>query len=172
MKNRYGVLTKSNRAIEAEERGLVTFSKLLAWQKQAVRAGFVFPSEWHHTSGAANKTYYYDLEAFDELNAEDFKPEKVEKAKQPDLSKVKIKIVYDKMVGGFTRGARKKFEEIEVEGLDVRQKDNVITGAGGRRLSSHNSLVKFFYQTDTNSDWQEVSYNYLSKLGYKFISFY
>lgn len=41
MKSKYGVLTKSDRAIEAEESGLVTFSKLSAWQKRAVLKGYV-----------------------------------------------------------------------------------------------------------------------------------
>lgn len=41
MKNNYGILTKSDRAIEAEARGLVTYSNLKAWQKRAVDRGIV-----------------------------------------------------------------------------------------------------------------------------------
>lgn len=44
------------------------------------------------------------------------------------------KIVYDEMVGGFSKNARKKFVEVENEGLDVRKKDNVITGEDAENL--------------------------------------
>lgn len=89
MKSKYGVLTKSNRAIEAEKRGLVTFSNLKAWEKRAVLKGYVEASEWHHTSGAANETYYYNLKDFLDLNKDDFKPEKIKKRSSSRLNKIK-----------------------------------------------------------------------------------
>ncbi len=171
MKTKYGVLTKSDRAIRAEENGLVTFSKLSAWQKRAVKAGRVIASEWHHTGASANETNYYDLEDFEELNKDDFKPEKIEKETQGDLKRLKIKVVYDEMVGGFTRGARKKFETVEKEGLDVRKKDNVIFGADGRRLDSNNKSIKFLYKKPYAKKWKEISLKEVIELGYKLIDF-
>lgn len=171
MKSKYGVLTKSDRAIEAEEKGLVTFSKLCAWQKRAVECGRVRACEWHHTGACANKTYYYDLEDFEELNKDDFKPEKIEKEVQGDLKRLKIKVVYDEMVGGFTRGARKKFETVEKEGLDIRKKDNVIFGADGRRLDSNNKTIKFLYKKPYAKKWKEISLKEVKELGYKLIDF-
>lgn len=171
MKSKYGVLTKSDRAIEAEEKGLVTFSKLCAWQKRAVECGRVTASEWHHTGACANETYYYDLENFEDLNKADFMPEKIKKEVQGDLKRLKIKIVYDEMVGGFTRGARKKFETVEKEGLDIRKKDNVIFGADGRRLDSNNKTIKFLYKKPYAKKWKEISLKEVKELGYKLIDF-
>lgn len=171
MKSKYGVLTKSDRAIEAEESGLVTFSKLSAWQKRAVLKGYVRECEWHHTGGAANKTYYYNLEDFEDLNKDDFKPEKIEKEVQADLTRLKIKIVYDEMIGGFTRGARKKFETVTKEGLDVRKKDNVIFGADGRRLDSNNKTITFLYKKPYAKKFKEISLKEVTDLGYKLIDF-
>ncbi|WP_277283679.1 hypothetical protein [Sneathia sanguinegens] len=51
-----------------------------------------------------------------------YKPIKIEKAEQANLDRLKIKIVYDEMVGCFSKNARKKFVEVEKEGLDVRKK--------------------------------------------------
>lgn len=171
MKSKYGVLTKSNRAIEAEKRGLVTFSNLKAWEKRAVLKGYVEASEWHHTSSAANKTYYYNLKDFLDLNKDDFKPEKIKKEVQADLTRLKIKIVYDEMIGGFTRGARKKFETVTKEGLDVRKKDNVIFGADGRRLDSNNKTITFLYKKPYAKKWKEISLKEVTALGYKLIDF-
>lgn len=72
------------------------------------------------------------------------------------------------MVGGFTT-RRKKFEEVEKEGLDVRKKDNIIIGADGRRLNSNNKKVIFYYKKPRARKWREVSRIDLEKLGYKFI---
>ncbi len=167
MKNKYGVLTKSNNAIKAEEMGLLTFSKLNAWQKRAVLAGVVQPREWHHTGAAANKTNYYSLEDFKALNKNNFKPEKAQKKQQPDFNRLKIQICFDKLVSGFT-SRRKNFETVTVEGLDVRKKDNVIIGACGRRLSSNNTSVKFFYRGFKKKNFTEISKEEAIGLGYIF----
>ena len=121
MKSQYGVLKKSNRAIEAENQGLVVYSKLKAWQKRAVDAGAVTPSAWHHTSGAANRTNFYKLSDFEHLDEKQFKTSKTVVNEQPDLTRVKIKISFNKMISGFT-SRRKTFGEVTVEGLDVRKK--------------------------------------------------
>ena len=169
MKNKYGVLIKSDRAIEAESSGKRVFSKLKAWQKRAVKKGMVRPCEWHHTSGAANCTYYYRLEDFEKLDPKDFPPVKVEKQEQADLKRLKIEITFEEMTGGFTKRARKKFETITVEGLDVRKKDNVITGAGGRRLTSNNKSIKYFYKKQKAKKFVEITKEEAEALGYKFI---
>lgn len=168
MKNRYGILTKSNRALEAEANGLVTYSKLKAWQRRAVDAGEVRASEWHHTGAAANRTNYYDLEDFAELNPKDFPNEKEEKADQADLKRLKIEITFDKMVSGFTT-KRKKYETVIVEGLDIRKSDNAITGAGGRRITSNNKEVKYFYKKPRARKFREITEYEAMQLGYKFI---
>ena len=66
----------SNNAVYAYEEGLRPYSKLSAWQKRAVDAGAVAPSEWHHTSAKFNRTNFYDLADFEELNPADFPPAK------------------------------------------------------------------------------------------------
>lgn len=169
MKNSFtGILSKSDRALEAEDRGLVVFSNLSAWQKRAVKAGKVHASEWHHTSAAANRTYYYDLEDFEDLDPQDFPVRKIEKLNQPDLKRVKIQITYQKMIGGFSAGARKRFETVVTTGLDIRKSDNAIIGAGGRRLSSNNDNVEFFYRKPHSRVFKEVQKSELYDLGYKF----
>lgn len=168
MKNQYGILTKSNRAVEAEEKGLVTYTKLTAWQKRAVKAGVVKATEWHHTSAAANRTNYYDLNDFEALDKEMFKDEKKEKTNQADLARLIIEITYQEMVGGFS-SRYKKFKPVTVCGLDVRKKDNIITGAGGRRLSSKNDKVKFLYKKPRARIFQEITKSEAESLGYNFI---
>lgn len=168
MKNQYDVLLKSNRAIEAENQGLVVYSKLKAWQKRAVDAGAVTPSAWHHTSGAANRTNFYELSDFEHLDEKQFKTRKTVVNDQPDLTRVKIKIVFEKMIGGFT-SKRKTFGEFTVEGLDVRKKDNVIMGAGGRRIDSKNKEVVFLYKKPHSRFFKEVHKEYLQEIGYVFI---
>lgn len=168
MKNQYGVLTKSNNALVAEERGLITYSKLTAWQKRAVRAGAVQAAEWHHTSAAANRTNYYSLTDFESLNKEMFKAEKKEKTNQADLARLIIEITYKEMVGGFS-SKYKKFQSATVSGLDVRKSDNVITGAGGRRLTSKNEKVRFLYKKPRARIFQEITKSEAESLGYNFI---
>ena len=168
MKNRYGVLTKSNNAIIAEENGLKTYSNLKAWQKRAVDKGTVRAAEWHHTGAAANRTDYYDPEDFADLNPADFPAKKKEKANQADLKRLKIEITFEKMVHGFTT-RHKTFETITVEGLDVRKSDNVITGAGGRRITSNNKEVKYFYKKPRARNFKEITEYEAMQLGYKFI---
>ena len=168
MKNKYGVLTKSNNALVAEERGLITYSKLTAWQKRAVRAGAVQAAEWHHTSAAANHTNYYSLTDFESLDKEMFKASKEEKLKQADLNRLKIEITYQEMIGGFT-ARYKKFRTTTVSGLDVRKSDNVITGAGGRRLTSKNEKIRFLYKKPRARDFKEITKDEVVELGYSFI---
>lgn len=168
MKNQYGVLKKSNRAIEAENQGLVVYSKLKAWQKRAVDAGAVTPSAWHHTSGAANRTNFYKLSDFEHLDEKQFKTSKTVVKEQPDLTRVKIKISFNKMISGFT-SRRKTFEEVTVEGLDVRKKDNAIMGAAGRRFDSKNKEIVYFYKKPHSRFFGEVSKDELQKTGYIFI---
>lgn len=168
MKNNYGILTKSNRAIEAEEKGLVIYSDLKAWQKRAVDRGVVRAREWHHTGAAANRTNYYSLEDFEDLNANDFKAEKKVIAEQPDLKRLKFEITYKKAISGFSSKYR-KFETVTVEGLDVRKKDNIITGAGGRRLDSRNEEIKVFYKKPYAKKWQEITLKEAKEIGYRFI---
>lgn len=75
------------------------------------------------------------------------------------------------MIGGFTRGARKKFETVTKEGLDVRKKDNVIFGADGRRLDSNNKTITFLYKKPYAKKWKEISLKEVTALGYKLIDF-
>lgn len=168
MKNKYGILIKSDRALEAERAGLVTYSKLNAWQKRAVDEGAVLASEWHHTSAAANITYYYDLEKFDKLNSKDFPAKKEDKVVQGDLKRLKIIITFSKMVGNFTT-AHKKFETFTVEGLDIRKRDNVIIGADGRRLNSNNESITYLYKGYRCKKYKVISKKEAEQLGYKFI---
>ena len=63
---------RSERSQYAIESGLVTKSQLKAWQKRAVESGAVRPCEWHHTGKYFNKTNYFDLTDFEELNPKDF----------------------------------------------------------------------------------------------------
>ena len=71
----YNGHSKSNNAIEAEHRGLMTASavaKLIG--HGATAAGVVAvlrPAEWHHTSKMYNATDYYDYEIDQENGAED-----------------------------------------------------------------------------------------------------
>ena len=65
---------RSERSQYAIESGLVTKSQLKAWQKRAVESGAVRPCEWHHTGKFYNKTNYFDLTDFEELNPKDFPP--------------------------------------------------------------------------------------------------
>lgn len=67
---------RSVRSQEAIEKGLVTKSQLKAWQKRAVDQGVVQPCEWHHTGKYYNRTNYYDLDDFENLNPKDFPPVK------------------------------------------------------------------------------------------------
>lgn len=165
---KYGILVKSDRAIAAEEKGLVTYSKLQAWQKRAVDRGVVRAREWHHTSGAANKTNYYNLADFEDLDSKDFQAVKKESADQADLNRLEIVITYQKMVGGFS-SRRKKFESVEVRGLDIRKKDNIIIGAGGRRLDSNNDSIRFFYKKPRAKAFKEITKTEAIELGYRFI---
>lgn len=66
----------SNNAVWAYEEGLLPYSKLSAWQKRAVDAGAVRAREWHHTSAKFNRTNFFDVADFDELNPADFPPVK------------------------------------------------------------------------------------------------
>ena len=165
---KYGILVKSDRAIVAEEKGLVTYSKLQAWQKRAVDRGVVRAREWHHTSGAANKTNYYNLADFEDLDSKDFQAVKKESANQADLSRLEIVITYQKMISGFS-SRRKKFESVEVRGLDIRKKDNMIIGAGGRRLDSNNDSIRFFYKKPRAKAFKEITKTEAIELGYRFI---
>ena len=168
MKNQYGVLIKSNRAIEAESNGLLPYSKLKAWQKRAVERGAVIAREWHHTSGAANRTNYYNPTDFEDLDPNMYNPEKAEVQQQADLNRLKIRIVFDKMKSGFS-SKRKQFEEVTVEGLDIRKSDNIIIGAGGRRLDSNNKNVTFLYKKPYAKNFKEITKNEVIALGYKLI---
>ncbi|KXB52946.1 hypothetical protein HMPREF3190_00751 [Umbribacter vaginalis] len=167
MKNQYGILTKSDRAISAEMAGAVTYSNLSAWQKRAVDACAVISHEWHHTGAAANCTDYYYQDQFKHLNPADFPPVKPTKAQQPDLKRLRIRIVYDQMVGGFTR-KHPRWAEFVAEGLDVRKKDNFIIGAQGRRLSSNNKEVTYLYKRPRARKFVEITYKEARELGYKF----
>ena len=169
MKNSYtGLLSRSDNAIKAIESGLLTYSQLSAWQKRAVNAGVVRPCEWHHTSAAANRTDFFDPEQFYDLKPEDYPPIKAERATQGDLSRIRITITYQQMVGGFSRGARKKFETITVTGLDVRKSDNCITGARGGRLDSNNDAVIIEYLLRRCRQWREITKKEAIELGYSF----
>lgn len=170
MKTMFGILTKSDNAFYAEASGKSNYSNLpKEWMKRAVKAGAVVPCEWHHTSAAANETDYYDLEDFEKLNESDFPIIKVKKHKQPNLNKIKIKITYQKMVKGFSNRARRKtFTTFYAYGLDVRKSDNLIIGAGGRRLTSNNDCVKYFFKKNGSSEFVEISKPELIKKGYLF----
>lgn len=73
---------RSERSQEAIDRGLVTKSQLKAWQKRAVEQGAVSACEWHHTGKYFNRTEYFDLEDFEELNPKDFP--KTKKIEEPE----------------------------------------------------------------------------------------
>ena len=167
MRNQYGILTKSDRAISAEAAGAMTYSELSAWQKRAVDACAVISHEWHHTGAAANCTDYYYQSQFESLSPSDFPPVKLEAKQQPDLKRLRVRIVYDKMVSGFTT-RHPRWEEITAEGLDVRKKDNAITGAQGRRLSSNNKEVVYLYKRSRARKFVEITYDQACELGYKF----
>lgn len=66
--------SRSIRSQQAINDGLVTKTQLKAWQKRAVESGEVRPCEWHHTGKYFNKTNYFDLTDFEELNPKDFPP--------------------------------------------------------------------------------------------------
>ncbi|MBB4071638.1 hypothetical protein [Canibacter oris] len=169
MKTRYGVLTKSDRAITAEEDGLLTYSRLDAWQKRAVKAGAVLPCEWHHTGAAANKTNYYDPEDFAELNPADFPAVKVAPVVNGDLNRLRISISYKTMVGGFTRHATSKWETIEIVMAEPQtRKDGYITGADGRRLRSNNESVTFHYKAPRARKFRKITLAEAEQLGYRF----
>ena len=68
----------SHNARAAHENGLVTYSRLKAWQKRAVDKGDVVPAEWHHTGKCYNKTYFYDLSDFKNLSPKDYPKESKE----------------------------------------------------------------------------------------------
>ena len=72
------------------------------------------------------------------------------------------------MISGFS-SKRKKFETVEVRGLDVRKSDNRITGAGGRRLDSNNDSIRFFYKKPRAKAFKEITRAEAIKLGYIFI---
>lgn len=165
---RTGNLTLSDRAIEAKDRGLFTYSELSAWAKRAVDAGAVRRCEWHHTSAAANCTDFYDPADFYDLHAADFPPVKVERAAQSDLSRIRLTIRFDRMVGGFSRRAKPKWESVEARGLDVRKRDNAIIGADGRRLTSNNESVTIEVLPPRCRKWREVSRKEAEAMGYTF----
>ena len=168
-KTEYGILTKSDNALLAEERGLVTYSRLAAWQKRAVDRFAVVPREWHHTGAAANRTDYYSPADFEHLDPADFPPVKVEKVDQPDVNRVRVTICFNEAVGGFSRNARMKWEERTVSGTpDVRKKDGRITGVEGRRLDSRNEWVRFEYLPPRCRKWRTVTRSELVELGYRF----
>lgn len=112
----------------------------------------------------------YDLEDFRELDKNYFKPKKIQKEVQGDLKRLKIKIAYEQMVGGFPR-ERKNLETVEKVGLDIRKKDNVIIGADGRRLDSDNKKITFLYKWPYAKKWHEISLEEVKELGYKLIDF-
>jgi hypothetical protein len=169
MKDSYtGILSLSDRAIAAKADGKLTYSQLSAWQKRAVKAEAAWPCEWHHTSGAANRTDFYDLGEFEKLNPANFPAIKAEKAIQADPARLRITISYDKMTGGFSRHARKKFETITVTGLDIRKADNRITGAKGRRLDSKNTSVMLEHLPPKCRNWRAISKQQAEAIGYKF----
>lgn len=64
---------------------------------------------------------------------------------------------------------RKKFETVEVRGLDIRKKDNMIIGAGGRRLDSNNDSIRFFYKKPRAKAFKEITRTEAIELGYRFI---
>lgn len=70
---------KSNNAVRAEEKGLVTKSKITAaWLREnginetatfikfLIKADVIWPDEWHHTSKYFNETNYYSAESIKE----------------------------------------------------------------------------------------------------------
>ena len=173
MKNSFtGILSKSDRAIQAEDRGLLKYSQLSAWQKRAVDAGAVGFSEWHHTSAAANRTYFYDPESFDELKADDYPPVAAAKVVQADVTRLRITVQWREMTGGFSRRARTKWEDCEIAAGRpvVRAKDNLIYAAADdehtRRIDANNTLVSFSYLPPRCRKWREVSRREAIDLGY------
>ena len=168
MKNQYGVLIKSDRALAAEEAGKVTYSKLRAWQKRAVDAGAVMPREWHHTSGAANETDYYDPTDFITLNPADYPPVKIAPAAGVDYTRLRITIRWRVMVSGFTRHAKSEWADREIlHGVSDIRKDGRILGTGGRKLSSKNEEVIFYYLPPRCRKWREITFKELCALGYE-----
>lgn len=80
---------KSNNAVSAEQEGKMTASRLakvLKCSTGAVR-DILRPTEWHHTSGWYNITYYYDEPllialATGQQDLDDFTQEEVEEARE------------------------------------------------------------------------------------------
>ena len=164
-----GLLTISDRGLAAKEIGRVTYSELSAWQKRAVDAGAVRRCEWHHTGAAANPTSFYDLEDFAALDANDYPVVKKEAVPQADTSRLKIYITFDRMIGGYTRKARSKFETVTTDGsVDIRKSDNCIIGSQGRRLSSNNKQLRLEYLPPRGRKWREITRKEAVDIGYTF----
>lgn len=156
---------------ESNNNQLLPYSKLSAWQKRAIKQKYVMPFEWHHTGKYARRTAYYSLKDFTKLKKDDFKAKKVVKVQQPDLSRLEIHIFYEKAYDRIIRHAREGQYVYDIVGLDIRKKDNMIIGAGGRRLDSDNYAVRFLYKDINTNSWQDISKEEVEKLGYKMIDF-
>jgi len=172
MKNEWGQLIKSDNALEAEEAGYRTYSRLSAWQKRAVDAGAVTPREWHHTSAAANKTWYYAPEDFEHLQPVAFPVPKATRVTQPDLRRLRATCSWSLQVGGFTRRARPVFESYEQVGLPVTRKDGTIYAfqcpSQTKRLDASGTRIVLEYLPPNCRNWRPVSFEQAQQLGYVF----
>lgn len=154
MKNEYGILTKSNRALMAESRGLVTKSQAPAWLKRSIEYGKALPVEWHHTGAAANRTYYYSTEESQRLTKE----EEIE-LKSRKAAKVVIEDAnryygwFDEMIGGYSRGARAKWERTFFTGA-VRDGKWLVLRDGQRKLAN-GKHVTMMVQDGRTRDYRE-----------------
>lgn len=153
-------------------------------------------TSWHHTSRCYNETDFYSLdehmlerlaimpnETKEKEKQEEaqyilnrFKKEKEEEKEEKkaamslNMKRLKLEISYDEYVSGrYSSRGRWVFDEKVVKGYpDVRKKDGKIIGVEGRRLSSNNNYVKYFYLPPRCRKWREISRREAEDLGYQF----
>ena len=154
--------------------------KALDFYKNSTNIKFEI-EEIQHEDFYGKKIYYtYDLLGdidetrltADEVNKlleeiADF-PVEEEKTDPADFKRLKIVIIFKEILGGF-KSRYMASKTVTVEGLDVRERDHVITGASGRRLTSKNKEVKFLYKKPRARKFREITKYEAMQLGYKFI---
>ena len=154
--------------------------KALDFYKNSTNIKFEIEEIQHEDDDGENIHYTYNLIGdidemkltADEVNKllEDIADLPVEKEKTDpaDFKRLKIVITFKEIVSGF-KSRYMASKTVTVEGLDVREKDNVITGAGRRRLTSKNKEVKFLYKKPRARKFREITKYEAMQLGYKFI---
>lgn len=143
----YEGFSKSNNAVEAEERGLYPASiaaKKLGVSTEAIKATLL-PSEWHHTSSHYNVTDYYDINVDDEEMAA-LKAFKVEKV---DVLEFTADVEWIEWSG--TRNHPKAVKHTHT-GIFVTQKGkfytfHLATGDVRKQIGSRGTIVRKYFLT-------------------------